>query len=44
MNAKKALIDKNWIEAPSDKKNTSSVRKLHKFEQMTVTPLEVFRG
>lgn len=40
MNARKVQIDKNWLDAPSDKKNTSSVRKLHKFEQMTVTKSE----
>lgn len=40
MNAKKALIDKNWIEAPSEKSATSNVRKLHKFERMTITKSE----
>jgi len=40
MNARKVQIDKNWLDAPSEKSTNSSVRKLHKFEQMTITKSE----
>lgn len=41
MNAKKVQIDRSWInQPPKDKQAYSNVRKLHKFEHMTVTKSE----
>lgn len=41
MNAKKIQIDKNWLnDEPTSKASKSNVRKMHKFEHMTVTRSE----